>query len=281
MANPLEKTAAQPTTFETAKRNFDAITKKFDTRRPTLDEFSVEKGGPYPAAEVASDRAWITRKKKQIFIQGARGDNAEMEERRLYAEYVFMEMVDSGELFDNDMVEVMPSSEFDDLANGADAVVTFCDDDGNVEFAFSVDVKAALTAESENVEKVERLVREKIYSGVGSSVKYFIHENVETGEVSRRAMAVPNFVIWVEPETIQSLMLALAKKEKDKTAEDEKLISRETKKLYQSMMAQCEKALKILAGVNEKNGLQSDPKIAKTRLPYQDLIEKIREYVGR
>jgi len=280
MANPLEKTETRPITFETAKKNFETIKKKLDARRPKLDEFSAAKGGPFSADEVARDLAWVTTKKKQIFVQGARGVNAEMEEKRLYAEYVFMEMVDSGEFFDNDTVAVMPGSEYDDLNNGADAVVTFCDDDGNVDFAFSVDVKAALTAESENVEKVERLVREKIYSGVGSSVKYFMHKNIETGEVSRRAIEAPNLILWIDPESIKDLMNALSKKEREKTEYDERLLTRFAKQLYGRMTLAIKRS--VVEIEVEKRGVNSalSERLKKISNQYSRLAEKVAEYEG-
>ena len=280
MANPLEKTETRPITFETAKKNFEAIKKKLDARRPTLEDFSAAKGGPFSADEVARDLAWVTMKKKQIFVQGARGVNAEMEEKRLYAEYVFMEMVDSGEFFDNDTVAVMPGSEYDDLNNGADAVVTFCDDDGNVDFAFSVDVKAALTAESENVEKVERLVREKIYSGVGSSVKYFMHKNIETGEVSRRAIEAPNLILWIDPESIKDLMNALSKKEREKTEYDERLLTRFAKQLYGRMTLAIKRS--VVEIEVEKRGVNSalSERLKKISNQYSRLAEKVAEYEG-
>jgi len=278
MANPLEKTETRPITFETAKKNFEAIKKKFDARRPTWDEFSETKGGPFSADEVARDRAWVAAKKKQIFVLGARGVNAEMEEKRLYAEYVFMELVDSGELFDNDMVEVMPGSEYDDLNNGADAVVTFCDDDGNVDMAFSVDIKAALTEGSENVEKVERLVREKIYSGVGSSVKYFMHKNPETGEVSRRAIEAPNLILWIDPESIKDLMNALSKKEREKNEYDERLLTRFAKQLYGRMTLAIKKSVVEIEA--EKRGVNSalSERLKKISNQYSKLAEKVAEY---
>ena len=280
MANPLEKTETRPITFETAKKNFEAIKKKLDARRPKPDEFSAAKGGPFSVDEVARDLAWVTTKKKQIFVQGARGVNAEMEEKRLYAEYVFMEMVDSGEFFDNDTVAVMPGSEYDDLNNGADAVVTFCDDDGNVDFAFSVDVKAALTAESENVEKVERLVREKIYSGVGSSVKYFMHKNIETGEVSRRAIEAPNLILWIDPESIKDLMNALSKKEREKTEYDERLLTRFAKQLYGRMTLAIKRS--VVEIEVEKRGVNSalSERLKKISNQYSRLAEKVAEYEG-
>ena|SRR3989339_209692 len=280
MANPLEKAETRPITFETVKKNFEAIKKKLDARRPKPDEFSAAKGGPFSVDEVARDLAWVTTKKKQIFVQGARGVNAEMEEKRLYAEYVFMEMVDSGEFFDNDTVAVMPGSEYDDLNNGADAVVTFCDDDGNVDFAFSVDVKAALTAESENVEKVERLVREKIYSGVGSSVKYFMHKNIETGEVSRRAIEAPNLILWIDPESIKDLMNALSKKEREKTEYDERLLTRFAKQLYGRMTLAIKRS--VVEIEVEKRGVNSalSERLKKISNQYSRLAEKVAEYEG-
>ena len=278
MANPLEKAETRPITFETVKKNFEAIKKKLDARRPKPDEFSAAKGGPFSVDEVARDLAWVTTKKKQIFVQGARGVNAEMEEKRLYAEYVFMEMVDSGELFDNDTVEVMPGSEYDDLNNGADAVVTFCDDDGNVDFAFSVDVKAALTAESENVEKIERLVREKIYSGIGSSVKYFMHKNVETGEVSRRAIEALNLVLWIEPENVKDLMNALSKKEKEKTQSDVRFLNRFRELIYQEINAQSEKISNTLRSAEEQAAPPVSKRLDRIRHQNQKLKEKVAQY---
>src|SRR3989339_606547 len=278
MANPLEKTETRPITFETAKKNFEAIKKKLDARRPTLEDFSAAKGGPFSADEVARDLAWVTMKKKQIFVQGARGVNAEMEEKRLYAEYVFMEMVDSGELFDNDTVAVMPGSEYDDLNNGADAVVTFCDDEGNVDFAFSVDVKAALTAESENVEKIERLVREKIYSGIGSSVKYFMHKNVETGEVSRRAIEALNLVLWIEPENVKDLMNASSKKEKEKTQSDVRFLNRFRELIYQEINAQSEKISNTLRSAEEQAAPPVSKRLDRIRHQNQKLKEKVAQY---
>lgn len=278
MTNPLEKTDVRPVTFETAKKNFEAIKKKFDERRPQMDEFSVAKGGPYSAAEVARDQAWLTGKKQRIFVQGARGVNAEMEEKRQYAEYVFMELVDSGELFENDMVAVVPGSEYDDLNNGADAVVTFCDENGNPDFSFSVDVKAALTAASENVEKVETLVREKIYSGAGSSVKYFTHKNAETGEVARRAIDVPNLILWIEPESVKDLMSALSKKEKEKTQGDTRLLNRFQKMIYQDIVKQCDKVLGAICHADEQAVPFVRQRLEKIGKQCQQLKERVSQY---
>ena len=83
-------------TFAGAEKRFAEIKKKFDDRRPDINDFVIERRGPYLKDKINADARKTKDRAQEVFISGGG------REEELYAEYCVMELVDSGELFDQD-----------------------------------------------------------------------------------------------------------------------------------------------------------------------------------
>jgi len=254
-------------TFDQAKEDFELIMKKIIARRPQLREFV----GIYPETEVAEDESFVDLKKR-FEVEGKEED--------IYAEHCLIELIDSKELFENDSVFVCPGSEFDDRKSGADLVVTFYEDNGTV-FHFSIDVKAGLTAESENVADAVYTVVGKLRAGQMPTAKYYQYPNTAAGRhfvKTKKIIQLPNLIIHVEPSALVQYMAALSKSKEARTVEEKRQVDFFKLETYRRMEAIC---LKFIGVINERltEGERSiESKLKITLLLYEKLLKKIQKY---
>lgn len=254
-------------TFEQTKEKFEPIRRKFIAQRPQLRDFV----GVYSEREVADDESFVDMKKRS---------EVEGREEDVYAEYCLMELIDSKELFERDSVFVCPGSEFDDRKNGADLVVTFYEENGTT-FHFSIDVKAGLTDQSENVEKSLLTVFEKLLDGRLPSVKYHHYPNSAEGKhfiKTKKELSLPNLVVWIEPSLIKQRMLILSKNKAERSEEEQRAVNLFKKETYRRLDAVCEKCLERIRNKIEESDRTKLPGLQTVLRAYEKLKEKIQNY---
>ncbi|MEK7512260.1 MAG: hypothetical protein AAB575_04605 [Patescibacteria group bacterium] len=260
-------------TFEGAEKKFSEIKKKFEDRKPDLNAFSVENRGPYSRAEVNADAQKTKERSQEIFIGGGGRDE------ELYAEYCVMELIDSGELFDQDEQAVSPGSRYDDLFNGADLVITLYDENSAPALHFSIDVKAGLTRESENVVKALLTIKDLLNKGQLSKVKYHQFPNKrKEGQVFKQGMFLPNIVVWVEPNNVKRYMMAMSKKERERTPADNKLLAAFKRSVYSQMESLIIKFISLLREKETSADQGSKKYFRQTLGAYEKLLNKIQSY---
>lgn len=254
-------------TFDQIKESFEPIRKKFFARRPNLGDFV----GSYSEREVIDDEGFVDLKKRS---------EVEGREEDIYAEDCLMELIDSKELFERDSVFVCPGSEFDDRKNGADLVVTFYEENGTT-FHFSIDVKAGLTDQSENVEKSLFTVFEKLIGGRLPSVKYHHYPNSAEGKYfikEKKELSLPNLVVWIEPALIKQYMLIMSKAKAERSEEEERAMRLLKKETYRHLDSICEKCLERIRKKIEENDRTKLPGLQTALRDYEKLRRKIQNY---
>ncbi len=153
-------------------------------------------GRPYARAEIAADLERVSEiKKSPEFVHERRSEAVALE-------YVLMEGIKVHGWFGDNVESVQKTSEYDDVMNGADFVVTFHDEDTDRFIHLAVD---ATTSSDEMVlwRKAEKNF-EKLAGGKMAKIKYFEDPDETAGEVQ-----MPRVVLALSPEktvALQKLM---------------------------------------------------------------------------
>lgn len=153
-------------------------------------------GRPYPRAEVESDIKKVGEiKKSPDYVYERRSEAVALE-------YVLMEGIKVHGWFGESVESVQKTSEFDDVMNGTDFVVTFHDEDTDKFVHLAID---ATTSSNEMVlqRKADKNF-EKLSVGKMTEIKYF-----EDPDGTRGKMEMPKIVLELSPEktvALQKLM---------------------------------------------------------------------------
>ncbi|MBI5071589.1 hypothetical protein HZB93_01715 [Candidatus Falkowbacteria bacterium] len=161
-------------------------------------------GKPYPRGEVEGDLKKIDDIKKSPDFRHERGSET------VALEYVLMDGIKVHGWFGDEVESVRKTSEYDDVKNGVDFVVTFYDEESGQFVNLAID---ATTAVDRFVldRKKERIFR-KLGFGEMAKVKYF-----EDPDGNRGKVEMPCVVLALGPEKtfeLQKMLVAGSREEK-------------------------------------------------------------------
>jgi hypothetical protein len=155
-------------------------------------------GRPYKREEVAADLQKVSEIKKSPSYSHEKRSEA------VALEYVLMEGIKVHGWFGDSVESVQKTSEYDDVMNGADFVVTFHDEDTDRFIHLAVD---ATTSSDEMVlrRKTDKNF-EKLAGGKMASIKYFEDPDRNAGEIQ-----MPRVVLALSPEKTVALQKLMTK----------------------------------------------------------------------
>lgn len=156
-------------------------------------------GRPYAREAVMADLQKVSEIKKSPSYTHERGSEA------VALEYVLMEGIKVHGWFGDSVFSTQKTSEYDDVMNGADFVVTFHDEDTDRFIHLAID--ATTSSDKMVLRRKEDKNFEKLARGKMASVKYFEDPDGNAGEIQ-----VPRIVLALSPEKTVALQKLMVEK---------------------------------------------------------------------
>ena len=167
-----------------------------DWKKSAFDPYDFS-GKTYPRGEVEADEKKIWQiKKSPDYVYGKSSEAVDLE-------YVLMEGIKVDGWFGEDVESVQKTSEYDNVMNGTDFVVTFRDEDTGDFIYLAVD--ATTSADPSVIRRKADGVYEKLNHAKMTEIKYFEDPDGKAGK-----MEMPRIVLALSPEKTVALQKLMA-----------------------------------------------------------------------
>jgi len=234
----------------------DKIQTHWEKLRPQLKDF----GDVYSRKEIETDGKQLNELKKKFEFKG---------ETAIIGEVVIMEGVYEEQWLSKE-VEVMPTSEYDDVKHGIDFVMRFEDEEEKKFMYLGVDVTTSLNPVV--IENKRQDIFNFLSRGELGKLKYF--EDPKAG--IKGELRLPRIALVIDPEQTLRMEEIMVKKSRERSPIEKKILSEIKEKIEEQVIAQLEN---IIANIENKLLFAAhNPEKVKA---YKEFLEKYQEILNK